>query len=279
MPTPVMTTTGKILRERIMLYGDSDSGKTYNFFKVAEWHQRRHSDAHFYGITTSGNGASWDLFLMGEFADLTNISFIEVETMPDYYTAMEKIGKDVQPGKDWLCVDVIGDAWEDAQQDYARREWGMDISAKWMTEGGFKHPISADAGKEKPWNWQPIKSAYFGFAKNRVMPFPGHVMVLAWDKQLPEEMKDAEARNLFDPVGRMPVGRSDEYSRYNTIIHLGKNGSGEHVWRTVRDRQREHRLGILKEIPKPGGGVEVRNVPEKAGDFMRDYLMRVGWKL
>lgn len=273
MPSPPTTRRGKPIRERIMLFGDSDAGKTYNFLKIAEWHQRRNSEATFFGICTPGNDWDRQLGPGGEFEQLENVETFDVEDMQDYYDAYEQLRAGAG-ADDWLCVDVIDDAWKAASDEYAQREWkGQDIGTKWATEGG-DFPIEG-------WEWGSVNARYRGFAQNRVIRFPGHVMALAWDKPLAEVAKSSgkggetqEVRDTFALVGRKPAGQKEDYKRFHTLLHVGKSPKGEHVIRTARDRQRP-RLGELVER-----GKAVTYTPHKLRDFFMEYLVRTaGWRI
>jgi hypothetical protein len=283
LPTPLTTPAGKVIRERLLGFGDSDSGKTFNYLKIAEWHQRRGSDAVFYGICTPGN--EWDRFFMpgAEFEQLENIHPIDVQDIQDYFDAydeilklvnrkLKKAGSDGAWVEDWLAMDVIDDAWKACANEYAQKQWGTDLGSKWNTEGG-KYPVEG-------WEWGPINARYSAFAQNRLIRFPGHVMAMAWDKDLMEESKTgkggetAEVRDLFGLLGKKPAGQKEDYKRFHTVLHFGKNPRGEFVVRTARDRQRP-RLGEIVQR----GQVEAYT-PHKLKDFYMEYLVKTaGWKL
>lgn len=273
MPTPPTTRTGRQVRERILLYGDSDSGKTYNFLKVAEWHQRRGSDAVFWGLCSPGN--EWDRLLMpgAEFEHLENVRPFDVEDMQDYFDVYDgEIRPHAKP-EDWLAIDVIDAAWQAAQDEYAKREWkGRDLGSKWAAEGG-QYPITG-------WEWGSINARYRAFIQNRVLRFPGHVMALAWEKELQDAAKssgkggeDQDVLDVFGLVGRKPAGQKDDYKRFSTLLHLAKSADGKHVVRTARDRQRP-KLGRIVER-----GKAVSHYPVEVGDFFMTYLVKVAkWR-
>jgi len=273
LPSPPTTRQGRSIRERILLYGDSDSGKTYNFLTVAKWHQRRGSPATFYGIVTPGN--EWDRFFMpgGEFEDLENVVYFDVEDIQDYFDAYDKKIKPRAKADDWLCLDVIDDGWKAAQDEYAKREWkGQDLGTRWAVEGG-DFPVEG-------WEWGTINARYRAWVQNRVLRFPGHVMALAWDKDLMPDSRTGksgemqEIKETFGLLGHKPAGQKEDYKRFATLLHLGRNSRGEWVARTARDRQRE-RMGKIIEK-----GKAVTYQPQKMNDFMLDYLRRIaGWSL
>lgn len=276
MPSPPIIKVGiydRPCKEAILVYGDSDLGKTFNYFKIAQWHQKRGSDALFYGICTPGN--RWDKFFApgAAFEGLENVRFWEVAEIQDYYDVYNKHIDKRGRAQDWLAVDVLGDAWSAAQEEYSRREHGVDLGEKWGTEGG-RIPISG-----KDWPWASINSRHAGFAQNRVLRFPGHVYCMAWDKSLgdldDEEKRDRQASKLFSVVGFKNEGQKSDYKRFDTILHVSVNGKGERVTRTVRDRDGRRRVGTLARV-----GNTDRYTGEAINDFFTDYLIKVaGWKL
>lgn len=274
MPTPPLIKIGIVempAKEKILLYGDSDLGKTYNYLKIAEWHQRRGSKAKFYGICTPGN--EWTKFWTpgGEFAHLTNVQFFPVTDIQDYFDAFDKHIKRQAKTEDWLALDVIGDAWNASMEEYAEREWGTDLGSKWATEGG-KYPIGG-----ADWPWGSINARHKALIQNRMLRFPGHLMCMAWDKKLSTkegEEKDQQALELFSLVGYKNVGQKDDYRRFDTVLHLSLNGEGKRVVRTVRDRGGRKRLGNVVQM---GKSQAFHGVP--VGDFFTQYLVGVaGWK-
>lgn len=274
MPSPPTTEGGKPRGERIMLVGDSDTGKSRHYLKVAEWHQRRKADIHFYGICTPGN--EWDVLLAegAEFEGLTNVTWDVVWEMQDWFDLYAKFRKAANQG-DFLCCDVQGDLWTDAQTEYERTEHGGDLSTRWITSS--VHPMITDT-KEKKNPWTRINSRYNEFANNKLLRWPGHLVSLYWQTGIPDDLtdKDKEAASLFGPFELMPLGNKKDYKRFHTILHLARNSQGEYVWRTIRDRQRKH-LGTRVERKK---FVTIKPEVCTGKDLFKDYLMPVGgWKL
>ncbi len=273
MPSPPTTRAGKQIRERILLFGDSDAGKTFNFLTVAAWHQKRGSDATFYGICTPGN--EWDRFFMpgAEFEHLENVVPIDVEDIQDYFDVYDNQIKPHAGPDDWLALDVIDDVWKACQDEYAKRTWkGQDLGSKWATVGG-DFPIEG-------WEWGTINARYRAFVQNRIARFPGHVMAMAWEKTMQEAAKSSgkggesqEVRDVFGLIGQKPAGQKEDYKRFSTLLHLAKDPTGQWVVRTARDRQRV-KLGRIVER-----GNAASHYPVPLNDFYREYLMKVaGWK-
>jgi|GEM_PF-2872690 len=258
-------------RETILVYGDSDVGKTFQYLKLADWHQRRGSDARFFGICTPGN--DWTKFFLpgAEFEHLANVHFENATVIQDYFDVYDKVIKRARPKPhDWLNVDVLGDSWGAAQEEYAEREWGTDLGSKWATEGG-RYPIGG-----ADWPWGSINSRHKAFAQNRVIRFPGHLYCCAWDRAPGEkDDKDKLGQATFGMIGRWPVGQKDEYRRFDTVIHLSFNGRHERVARTAKERGGRRRLGEVVQR----GKAEPIHVGEPINDLFKDYLLKIArWK-
>lgn len=276
MPTPPVIQMGqieKLVRERILLYGDSDSGKTYLYLTIARYYQMRKAKGTFYGLCSPGN--QWDKFFGpgGEFEGLENVVPFDVEEIQDYFDKFDKKIKPKATKDDWLCIDVISDVWGAAGDEYSKKEnKGRDLGEAWATTGG-DYPVEG-------WQWGRINARYRSFAQNRLLRFPGHLVGLAWDKDLQEAAKSSgkggesdEVRDLFGLIGKKPAGQKEDYKRFDTIIHLGVNGRGEHVARTARDRQRD-RLG---DVIQRGTAQVFRGQP--ISNFFLEYLVKIaGWK-
>lgn len=276
MPTPPMSKANNPIPERILLFGDSDAGKTWWLLKIAEWHQKRGSDARFYGLCSPGNSWAPLCELPGsEFKHLENVVYFNIGIdVQEYFDAFDKKIKPRARPQDWFSVDVIGDVRGAAIDEYSYREFkGKDLGSAWGTTGG-KYPVEG-------WEWGSINRRYAAFCQNRILPFPGHVLCMAWERDLREASKstgkggeDPDAQEMFGPIGKAPQGDNSDRGRFRTIIHLSKNGEGRHVARTARDKGRSGRLG---ELVRLGKTTKYKGQPI-TNPFL-DYLVRIGgWK-
>lgn len=263
MPSPPKTESGHDRKERIMLVGDSDAGKTHQVLKVAEWHQRRKADTHFYAICSPGN--EWDVMLApsADFGGLTNVTWDVVYEMQDWYDLYDRYRKKAKAG-DWFIADVQTDMWTDAQEEYDMAHGG-----------GSGNPWTTEDDDDK--DWAGISSRHNNLGK-RFLRWPGHQVGLYHERAPFKDPKNRhkDAKALFDPFGIFPEGNKKDYKRFHTILHLARNSQEKHTWRTVRDRQREH-LGTRNERK---GLVTIKPEICEGKDLFKDYLMPVGgWKL
>lgn len=259
-PTCPTLPSGRPIHERLLLFGDSDGGKTRALLSIAKWHQKRGSDAVFYVIN---NDYSFDRMMIpsGDFGDLENVVVENVVTMQEYIDAAKSFQSKMR-SHDWFTVDRLDAAWEAAQDEYAERKWGQDLGSYWATQG----PV--DSGDDYPiagWDWGSINKRYRSLANNYVMRMPGHVMCMSGQSPLREASKrgkggeDKYVGDLFSKIGYKPAGQKEDSKRFHSVIYMGKGLKG---WRMQRANDRERDW-------------EVKDV----GDFMKSYLISVaGWK-
>ena len=248
------------MKERILLMGGPDSGKTRALLTVAAWHQKRGSDATFYILS---NDMGYEPYLVGgEFADLDNLVVEDVATMAEYLDAARRIRSKVRE-HDWFTIDLLNGGWEAAQDEYAEKRYGRDLSDYWMTK-------LATEGEDFPvggWEWGPINKRYRDLANNCMLRMPCHVMCMSAQTGLREASKsgkggeDPKIKAMFERLGCKPAGQKDDPHRFHTVIHLSQVSKAKWVMNTARDRNREKMEGV------------------EVDSFFQSYLRRIGgWK-
>lgn len=265
MPSPPATKAGTPIRENILVYGGSDSGKSRALLSVAKWHQRRGSDAVFY-IVSNDRGYEPLLLPGGEFEDLENLVIEEAITMAEHFDAVRRFNAKIRP-HDWLSVDLLDYVWGAAQDEYAERQFGVDLAEYWATEkpkGSDDYPIAG-------WEWGPINKRYRSFAVNEVMRSRGHVMCMSSQRPLKVASRSGqggetpEMQALYARIQYAPGGQKDDSHRFHTVLHLSpKPRRDGWTYSTARERAAARTKAL--------------SAPLK--DFMLDYLVREAkWKL
>jgi len=265
MPNPPIARSGLPLLERILLYGGPDSGKSRALLTVAKWHQKRGSDAVFYVVS---NDMGYHPLLMpgGEFDELENVVVEEAMNMAEHFDAVRRFNKKIRP-HDWLSVDLLSAVWEAAQDEYAEREFGVDLAEYWATE----RPKGSDDYPVKGWEWGPINKRYRSFAMNEVMRCRGHVLCMSGQRQLKEASRsgkggeDPQLAAIYQRIAWAAAGQKDDTHRFHTVLHLKPNAKRDRwTMTTARERARTR---------EPMTGEPLR-------DFFIDYLRgRAGWAL
>lgn len=261
-PTPPSMRDGTPMHERVLLYGGPDSGKTRALLTVAAWHQKRKSPATFHVLT---NDMGYEPYLVGdgEFAGLDNLRLEDVSTMQEYLDAARKVRANAK-SEDWFAIDLLNGGWEAAQDEYAERRFGVDLSDFWMTK-------LASAGDEFPiggWEWGPINKRYRDLANSNMLRMPCHVLCMSGQSGLKQPSKSgvggetAKVKEMFERIGYKPLGQKDDPHRFHTVLHLSQVNKTKWVMNTARDRNREKMQGV------------------ELDSFMTGYLRDVGgWKL
>lgn len=253
--------------ERILVQGTYGTGKTYNWFTIAN---DTPDDVKFYVIDTDQTVLPYvesDEF--GHLADRIEVE--EPWEWPDYIEFLKRAGKEAKTrarkhwtkgrrSDDWLIIDMASEAWDAVQTYYSDQVFGEDIGDFWLeyrkqAEAGESGSMSAFDGNT---DWQAIKKLYKQFKKH-VTRFPGHVYLATGEKKYAEHLENEATKRDFG--GKQAKGFKPEGEK--TLGHMTRTVLRAHNYRytTIKDRQRE---------PQQGRKVE---------SFAKDYLMRVaGWK-
>lgn len=216
-----------IPRERIMLLGDTVSGKTYAELKLAE---RKRAEAittdkpipKFYIIDTD-DALSTMLGPDCEFEHLYfenggNVYPYTAFTYDEIRDALGSIIKNEKPQRhDWVCVDVINRVYERAQDLVAQvRGKNLDDQAfQRMREGkGF--------GAFEPNDWNLVNRAYFTFQNTLAFQMQANILLCCHIKPIidVEGWERRENLALFDAIGMRPEGSARTVGTMDTAIAI-----------------------------------------------------------
>lgn len=249
-------------RERILVYGDSGSGKSSCWVSIADWLARTGSGERVFTLDTDN---AWDALrpVDGSLdAVLTVISLDEYE-YGEWTPAARKFRGELTKDS-WLVLDLADKAWSGAQSHFWKHLSGGDSLAE-MKLRELKKPgtISGDHGK----NWDVIKNFYFEFYQT-VMNAPCHILLVAAEKQIVRGVTDEESVPEYVQHGAYPAGQSQMRGSVHTVLRCIEAKTGED-WRYTTIKERGP-IGRPKRPYLKG---------EKVDDFVRTYLMKVaGWK-
>ncbi len=267
MPSAPTTADGSLIPERILAFGDTDTGKTHAFCSIAKWHQLRNSPAHFFAIDTE-NAYARMLAPTGDFADLTNITRIDVDTWPDYVTATEQVWAGVEKGRgDWVSLDLAHNAWEEAQNEFARRVWGEDYDQYWL-ENPTDDKGNKTGSPVEGWDWGIINRMYRQRIRRLFLRLPAHMYVATMETGLnPLGEKDPEILSTFGRFGVKPAGQKALAHDFHTVLRFTQSAKKGRLMTMAKDRGREH---IWEEKGKS----------QPIGSFWHPYLLGIaGWSM
>lgn len=239
--------------ERIMLYGDAGSGKSYAALSIA----KRLPE-----ITVRIAEVDWtstcDRLLDGEFAGVTNV---EVRTAyPDEWEEQLELSawlrKDTRPG-DFAVFDSLTHSWAAVQEWFVGEVFKNDPDQYWVDKR--KEETTKANGFDGWEDWPYIKKQHNIVYKN-LARVPGHLLITAEQTAIADGDKKDD-RQLFTN-GFRPAGRKQMAHLPATVAHLARAHNGDRTITTLKDRGR----GLVQGAAY--------------GDFFRDYLVKVaGWKL
>lgn len=267
---------GSIIRERILGFGPPESAKSTAFLRMAKWYHDTDTPGHFYVISSD---LGYDALMADpEFEDLPNIKVYDVD--PSNMQEFIDAGKEIKAkGKisDWFSVDLMGDAWKAASDEYAnvstKGKIG-DVGSLWKTSGSLsEYPITG-------WEWGMPNARYRFLLNNCVRSFRGHVYCVSGQKELMAtsgsgKTKEPElVKNTFSHIGmKTDTKADDEAHRFHTIMHFTGNRARGFKIATAKERFKARRLM----------GKEMSNgqwVGEPYEDFFMDYMVKVAkWKI
>lgn len=243
-------------RERILVYGQEGSGKSFVWLMIAEWIYKTKSKAKVWLVDTD---RSWDAMrpIDGHLDDIVRI--FDIHEWSDYGPAIKTIRTNGAPD-DWFSIDLVDNVWDDSQQGYTEAVFGQDLGAFYLEQRVKDLPVGGDYGT----NWQHIKKMYRDVT-GLITRFPGHVICCATAAQVTPKKgnfgDDPDVVEKYGRVGWKPNGEKKIGHLFHTVIYMADAPSG-YLMTSTKDRQRE-RFNGKKVTP----------------DFVVSYLIGVaGWK-
>lgn len=252
-------------RERILLFGPWNGGKSSAWLSVLKW--LKDSTTHFY-LYDSDN--AWDRYQEMFDTPPSNITVIDVGEYGDVYPSIEKHRKEA--GKDdWLVVDMGHGLLEMAEDAFIEAAHGVN-SLDWITKA-----VTSKDGRGGAYgiNWSGRKK-YYGRVMSNVQRWPGHVVFCCAEQEVksPVTKRDGstdstfadakEIRDLFGRIGYRPQGDDNLPHMFHTVLRMTSDGNKWYMT-TVKER-------VVEKREKMAG--------KEVADFVSSYLVPVaGWSL
>tara|TARA_Y100000310_G_scaffold345740_1_gene469077 strand:+ start:2003 stop:2698 length:696 start_codon:yes stop_codon:yes gene_type:complete len=224
-------------------------------------------DVPFYVLDTDD---TTERMLDDEYAGLSNVESILVENWDEFETesrdVLEQIDKEVEAGMvreklPWIVVDMSDETWENVQDNFTQRVFGLDIDEYFVRA---REAMGIDTNKDtiggfSGWiDWTVIKRIYWKTWKPLTRGRKFNLFLVTGAKEVPNER---DMKDLYSEIGRMPTGEKHMGHKMHTVLFSKVTSQGWEV-STAKDRGRD----MLSHA-----GIE---------NFVDDYLVKVaGWEI
>lgn len=254
MPTPPTGPSGRPARERLLVYGDTSSGKTSCALSLASFAQRRGSEARFYALS-SGDLAYEQMLDAARYADLTNVEYADcfdygewMDAAKGFLAAARKRAKAGEGSEDWLVVDLYSSLWTMVQDFYIANVRGEDGDDFWTAAAKRAEGSGSGWALYEDINWQVANKLYREFSQKIMQRWPGHVLAVASAKPVDKDKggkvteADGNIGDWFGRLGSKPAGQKEMAYEFRDVLFCRKLGSGKHTITTAKAREREEVL-------------------------------------
>jgi len=254
-------------REKIVLMGDTGSGKTYSMLTLAQAFP-----GNLFYIIDPDDGVSKVLDELGGDAAFPNVEYRLTVTWEEAHAAFIEAHQNLGEG-DWLMFEQLGKMWEMAQNYYSIETFQIPAIDKLLgvkkAEAKVKSKVaelkkqgvvveekgSLTPGGFEPGDWVPIKQLHnqlvmdMALARGsyNVLSTTGIRDILPIEKKPKSEFQKAFLE-LFMGLGVKPEGEKHNLYRYDTIVGLRKKGQ--------EDRTYVHEAGVVKDRGRRLPGIE-----------------------
>ena len=256
-------------REKVLIVGDANSGKSSAWVSIAHWLAKTKSDAKVRVLDTD---QAWEAMYDSTIEPVVEVVSSDKDNAEEWPEIMRSFKKRSQPD-DWLVVDMIDQPWEAARQWFWKTKEGDSLAEVYLRQASGEN---VDIGGAYGRNWDVINKIY----DDIVHPFfsaPCHKLACTpaqeiWtDKQgLAPNKNDQEwVKFKYKPRGQNRLAHG-----FHTILLAQRIPSGrdsEWVMTTMKERGP---IGLAKREELRG-----ENVTANMG-FVGAYLTKVaGWRL
>ena len=218
-----------MIRERILVYGQPGSGKSYAHLKTAE----AYPGSKFHIIDTDD---SIPRMLDGEFSHLDNV---EVYPAQDWFGCRRALD-DIKPkvtSKDWLIVDMLCSAWDFVQSFFVEEIFSEDIASYFLQVRKELKEGASNLSALKGWtDWSVINKLYQSWINEITYRLPCHIFFACKATTVRSE-DELAIRDLYSTFGARPEGEKRNTYRVHSVFLLTHDRDGFYM-STVKDRGR-----------------------------------------
>lgn len=300
-------------RERILIYGGSDAGKSYTYLGLMDFARKTKTDSHFWIIDNDNATEGIGLYPGGSFGHLLGEEQGEVEdewkgekegatygqqferatiwvpeTFDDYNPIKDHIKKRVKPD-DFIVIDMMSNVWEIMPDWWIENVYGDNT---WEYYAGLKRAVNSDdpdERKEAARNdfgglpggaWQYVGKVYRKWEKSLTLFSPCHVLALSAESEvLPHYDTSGEDQAKWKKTsGFRPKVEKNAPHRFHTLMRanrlLARDGKSVKSRELTVWKDRD-RMERWDEVTGKSQTLELSEGPK----FAWDYLVKIGgWK-
>jgi phage terminase small subunit len=218
-----------MIRERILVYGQPGSGKSYAHLKIAEGYPR----SKFYVIDTDD---SMPRMLNGEFSHLANVEAYAAQDWAGCCKALDDIKPNVT-SEDWLVVDMLCSVWDFVQSFFVEEIFGQDIASYFLQARKELKQGASSLSALRGWtDWGVINKLYQTWINEIAYRLPCHVFFTCKATRVGQD-DEADIRDMYSTFGVRPEGEKRNTYRVHSVFLLTHDRNGFYM-STVKDRGR-----------------------------------------
>lgn len=235
-------------KEKILLFGGSNSGKTHAALLFA---QAVIAAGHRAYIIDADDGASKLIAEMDEFGllrDALESPSLVIATAYGYGDALTagiqfKAKFKPQPG-DVVLLEMVGNLWDWSQAEFTNAVKHESVAQVQLDKS--EHGRLQYGGLDGRSEWPVIKKLY-GDLITPTLQTPAHVIWTAAAKDLVPDNEKIDMLEMFGSVKQKYEGEKNGHFKVDTVMHLAYDRKSQtRAWTTVKDRGKRP---LLAKIP------------------------------
>jgi hypothetical protein len=218
-----------MIRERILVYGQPGSGKSYAHLKTAEAYPK----SKFCIIDTDD---SIPRMLNDEFSHLNNVEVYPAQDWLSCCKALENIKPKVTH-KDWLVVDMLCSVWDFVQSYFVEEIFGKDIASYLLQVRKDLKQGASNLSALKGWtDWSVINKLYQTWINEIAYRLPCHIFFACKATRVSRD-DETDIQDTYSVYGVRPEGEKRNTYRVHSVFLLTHDRDGFYM-STIKDRGR-----------------------------------------
>lgn len=185
-----------MIRERILVYGQPGSGKSYSWLQIAAAYPSKK----FYCIDTD---EAVERLLATEFPQLQNVLTYPSQDWASCVKALDAI-KTKGTSNDWVIVDMLDSIWDYAQSFFVEEVFSKDIGSYFLQARKEMKAGSSNLSALKGWtDWSVVNKLYQSWINEICYQIPAHIFFTAKATKLSTD-DDSTMQDMFSEFGARP---------------------------------------------------------------------------